>query len=1628
MKTGFILTRGRCGNVPRYGHYGRYGRYGNLFTARLACLAIFGLAAAPLARANAPLPFDPEWTIESADASGLRLTWKTASPGNALMGRARSIAIAVPPGSTADAALESSLPAGGAVAVSAPSRFRDVLIAAVSFTPGGNTTTAVIRIGFHKSSRTALSRPAFAPAETAPAERHLQGWLANYAQSRGFRSAPPATPLAKAAADGPSPGASLAKQRLLIKTANENIQVVDYDAMLRAGVPLASIDPRRMRLYQDGREIAMYINGEGDGHWNHGDYIEFIGKRPSGQNSYNSLYTATSVFILVWDGGSMGLRAPAVPVASRSGGSVPNFPADAKASLPYHASVHLEDDVDILRIGSTSAEEIIDLGSRVQESELTDFWVWKRIGAEKDLAELPFDLPYTPSVQAKGSGGGSGPGGNGDLTVTINLKGITNNPNANPDHHLKFILNGTDISLVGGVNHDAIWEGQESYTWVSPPLNPAALKAGRNVLVLQKVNDLKTADGKAVETQDAYLNYIELEFPATYQAGNDKLAFNNRFADSTGLKLFTLSGFSSEDVSLWDKQGRKLTNFHTLRRADGFEISFLDTLSGKTDYLACTAAKRDVPLISLDTLDDLTDIRQGADYIVITNKSLLGEGLDSLVHFRAKQGLRTRVVMASHIYQAFGDGSMDPSAIRRFVSYAYRNWARPAPAYLALVGDAAQGFEKFGELAQVPFHPINIRGWGVAANDDYYGKVSGDDDLSDLFVGRIPANNKQELSNVVHKTLLLEMARPQGHWSNKALLISGFESSFTAENYVLQGVAAANDRQYSRIDLFPGSPYYKSAAQRTDFYDQLDSGFNLVSFVGHGGGAVWSDAGVLTLKAIDEGRLRGEYPINLVASVTCLTGFFEDANARSLGEEMVRLNKGGAAAFYGAAGYISNLAGEALSTEIIKAATSNAYATTGEIVAQAETMVKLRTGDAFLPILAEFNLLGDPALGLRFPGQGGRLDLVPQATSGGADLAAQGTGLAVADGEAVATVLLGDSIESNTGVKVSGNGLSLKHTFPVVPVAVQNGKVLVHYWNEKDSRVVSAPFSSLDWLIDSVTMEPAIAAPGDSVRIRFKLNTAYPNTAFSGGVVSFAVGGEKAPLFPGDNQAGLQSDDGVHVSSVAKIPLAIPATDLAGPRLYLAFRMNVQVVDGHGNPVQPIPNLSSRVYSLPLVEMPRLELPPRAMHLPIQEKLGLWVLFHNKGLGSAQGLKVSLSRDVENASPVIDTADYPGKLSVGGLDSVFFALEDSMLAGKRLRAVLIADREGDLAATGTSQDTVFRMATRRIAGAGDTLRLDSSGAFLTLAGSGGKATRVFAEKILVGSLPPHLGPASGGLPFTAYRIQADAFAAGGLWLGRSGPVLALPKTSAAEKPAWHFRDADGQTWIKLDTLPGKEPAAAGFRSGLYALLFNKDLSPPLIQISSRGQVLLPDDYVPLNTPIDIVIRDGEGVDLALHPPILASSSQTLDSANHAQEPASLFPTLARINFLPVRKSDRDSITVTARDISGNRSTRTLVYRLGDDLRIRDLGSYPNPFADTATFVYSLTDYCDKVELKIYSRSGRVVRTLAQRNVVGYQETVWDGLAESGANVANGLYFLKVTATAGAKETSRIFKLFKKQRK
>ena len=88
-------------------------------------------------------------------------------------------------------------------------------------------------------------------------------------------------------------------------------------------------------------------------------------------------------------------------------------------------------------------------------------------------------------------------------------------------------------------------------------------------------------------------------------------------------------------------------------------------------------------------------------------------------------------------------------------------------------------------------------------------------------------------------------------------------------------------------------------------------------------------------------------------------------------------------------------------------------------------------------------------------------------------------------------------------------------------------------------------------------------------------------------------------------------------------------------------------------------------------------------------------------------------------------------------------------------------------------------------------------------------------------------------------------------------------------------------------------------------------------------------------------------------------------------------------------------------------------------------NYPNPFERETDITFHLTSLADEAVIKIYTVSGRLIRTLEQDNVVNFVVTHWDGRDEDGSEVANGVYYYKVRLKReGRKDIFEIGKMMK----
>lgn len=122
------------------------------------------------------------------------------------------------------------------------------------------------------------------------------------------------------------------------------------------------------------------------------------------------------------------------------------------------------------------------------------------------------------------------------------------------------------------------------------------------------------------------------------------------------------------------------------------------------------------------------------------------------------------------------------------------------------------------------------------------------------------------------------------------------------------------------------------------------------------------------------------------------------------------------------------------------------------------------------------------------------------------------------------------------------------------------------------------------------------------------------------------------------------------------------------------------------------------------------------------------------------------------------------------------------------------------------------------------------------------------------------------------------------------------------------------------------------------------------------------------------------------------------------------------------------LDVKAWDVFNNFSKETAYFSVvtGDDLVIRDVYNYPNPFSSNTTFTFQQNFNSPlNVEVRIYTIAGRLIKVIKEDFVNEKFVTIdWDGRDDDGSQLANGtyLYKLKVATTDGQYSKSILGKL------
>ncbi len=1400
-------------------------------------------------------------------------------------------------------------------------------------------------------------------------ENMLKHSVANYETGRQWRTVDRVT-----AAGNPDIHDIDLSSSVKIVVENDGVYAISGFELEQVGVNIGAIDPKSLSMTNRGISIPILIEGYSDGLFDPNDRIIFVGEHNRGDQSYLSWYSDKNIYWLSW-GGQPGAR-----FADLVGSPDPAV-TDTLSFATGH--IHLEEDKIYSRLTYFPRQD-------------KDHWFWHTLNIGDD--EYPFTF-RTPDVFEDGT-----------VKIRVGMHGQTHPPGS-PDHHVVIKLNGTVIG-------EAKWDEQSPYEFVSGPI-PASRLQEKNNMTFVLPGDLPNTT-----VDQVMLNYIDIVYDRRLLATGDSLNFST--ADHE--KIYRARGFKTDKIYILTKSGYKITFPSIVRKNDRFDYIFTNRSTVPTTfYLAGPKTFKSVSEIIKTTASDLKNKSNGADYIIITHQDFQ-EQAKRLADYRTSQGLRTRIVDIYDIYNEFNHGIYDPRAIKGFLKYAFLNWAKPAPLYVLLLGDTTHKMDKKiahdqGLDSYVPTMMLFTHSWGMTSSDNYFVAVHGDDELPDMFVGRLPANTSEEARIMIDKVINYETSPDVNEWRRHVLMLTGTGDFFQKSAEYLYNTYVPASMITDWVATLPTS---KNFGSTEDVAHYLNKGQSILNFIGHGGGGMFSDADLFDLQDIERLSNKNKYPIAF--SLTCFIGHFDNDEQSSLAEGLLLAPEKGIVANFGSSGRAYLMGNYYLNNALFDAIFVQNMQDIGAITTQGKIgMVNLTRG--YWDHVKNYNLLGDPATRLYTPPEIVDVDLSKSLLLDNDVLKVSGQVQGHDNGTVTITVynesdslLMTKQVTLNNGV-FSAEMLAMDtQTRKIWGDDGGKGRVRVYFSNGQSDGVGFADFNVNIPFVSDITITPSQPVHLDSTYFSVTLDSASMEAA--GGIKSVQL--KWSANYREWFTMTLEKISEVNWKSLA------PVINVEGVTVYYKVIINCD----NGSKIE------TKEYSFLVQYRADLFVQYSSIQVFGTTDVNVAAVLKNSGGMDAGPFKVQVfsGEDMQNAEPVSPKMVIPGlkaredttisflfKGAKAGLYRLAFWTDLDHEVNEANKKNNTTERSVRIATTteGTGGPVYSALKNYWIEFPGECIEQNT---FVDLKEYQGSK---FVEAARLSSLVPIL--LKDEYTWKIYGFEFADTSMSSLKPVKVGVAYnkldSLTQIYASQNALRiYIWNKSGKTWQGLpstiDTEVGIVEAELPPGAGMYSLLASNDVDGPVIQVNLEGQTFADGEMVRPRPTFTFIIEDTSGFDFERTPVALRLNETPVAETdfNIYQDPASRRQ--ATVTYPVDAVSGQHQVKMTATDLNGNQTQAEYTFSVGGEFKLASIANHPNPFIDLTTVAFTLLDVADEVKLDIYTVSGRLIQSKTMQDISGYYEWDWDTLDRHGNPVANGVYYLKFTAKKGDKKIETIEKLAK----
>ncbi len=1355
-----------------------------------------------------------------------------------------------------------------------------------------------------------------------------------------------------------------------------------------------NLDPRYLYLSSKDGTIPIHFVGERDGSFDEDDYFEFYGKRNYGKEGYYDSYTAENVYTLSI-GNNWGAR-----ISVQNGGIVEVNPRNYIVPQSYEQTVHFEEQLSYNSL------------STYYKAEREDLWFWKIIRAP-DLSITSFQLEYPHDSYSRG------------FSAEVGIVGLTNINSQEPDHHSRVRINSAFVNA-----HR--WHGQSEQIFRNDAfLSNTYLTNGTNHLYIDMPGDTPAANMEAI-----LLDYFKIRYWREYRTNCDEIEFSKPSNTPFGLYQFELHNFSSNDVSIYKINSGFMENIRIEAFSETgtapYKVSFQDNVvSNDTKYIALTEANKLKPKeIRIKTPSDLLNPNNRADYIIITGTDFIEEeGSIQLKNTWEELGVTVQLIDIQHIFNEFNYGIRSAQAMKDFFSYAFNNWELPM-THTLLLGKGLfdeRDFSVHRNSNIIPYKNVWTYKVGATPSDNWFACVVGDDPVPDFNISRVSAWRGDQIKAVADKTVhYLNNPNKNDLWQSRVTLTAGGKSSdaydiFAQQSELIRSRWLPNDYHIIRVytDTQTVSNQYLGGTFRLK--DAWDSGTAIIQFMGHGGGRIWADYNLLNNNDIVTLNNKN-YPF--VSSLSCYPSDFSRPGAGSIGENMVLIANKGAIAHLGFSGlgYLNEdlIVGYAFAEAIYHRNILNF----GDISSftRAKTFTNITNIDPQTALTHASVLFGDPMLSFDLPKQRIEIELDSYNVVEGDTLsitAVMGNDISFARIHIQNTNEINQNIPFDIPVV---NGIfETKYVVPVTPQSTYKRIIKIFGYGSDKQVLGRTSFAvGLSAVTDNVTI-PEIPTAADSVHIAAKIfnKEGVNNVLCRSGTIT------RQMVFDETEQRYI---------TIQPLPKGFPGA-LTSYRFIITNGLN-QVVESE--------LFYFRVFG-PDLAVSNLEISS------LDNKPAVKVLVKNLGDYSSPTASIRLFKRIGNDETIITEKTIAG-LSPLEDRWVYLSFEP---INETLRFRVHVNP--------TSAFSEMSYVNNSILSPLKTINMFYAGLTpVTHESTDGNAKFVIPanmfdeEKVFFINETPFSEPVNQPDVSTVYLMDANLSKSYSISYLSDLGVEALPQDKKITVTFNYQPGGDNQIWSDYLTIYRWENEykkwlhQGGFinsanhtvyqelnQLGTYTLLINRDTQAPEIKANVQDQEFTFGGYVSGDGVVSFTLSDANGIDIFEEGIALFLNGQKIDEIDYTIS-ANLhnlisIPIKYQLDLLP----GDYTLFSSCRDVNGNFKSHEIKFVVNNTFEVLNLANYPNPVItntiepnneNRTRFTYVLTDDADDVKIKLYTVSGRLVKTFNNLpSGIGYHEyprTVfgWDCRDDKGVLLANGIYFYKLIARKGSNTIEKTQKM------